>query len=141
MSHGPPYDAPKGLVKGHGEPGFPQPEPWASRQGHCFVGLLINCPAQESVGLGWQPEAPWAGGLPGIGELSGCMRNLGTMKLSHWYLEAGSILGAFPDGPTKSLFSQWAIWMKAEPTDLAFIAQYVDSLRLKSLLGYISLKR
>lgn len=35
MSHRVPRDNPKRQVKGQGEPGFPQPQPWASRQGHC----------------------------------------------------------------------------------------------------------
>lgn len=38
VSHRVPCDDLKELVRG-------QPEPWASRQGHCFIGQLISCPA------------------------------------------------------------------------------------------------
>lgn len=72
-------------------------------------------------------------GWPGIGALSEWVRNLGTTKLSRCYLGTGSISGLLLMVPQRA-------YSLAGPSDLAFLAQYVDSLRLKSLLACSSLK-
>lgn len=68
------------------------------------------------------------------------MRSPGTGELFHSYLGTVSIFVPFLMVPIKSPLPHLAVWLKTELSDLAFFAQYAESLRRRPLLVRISLK-